>query len=163
MSPGRGLTEGPVQGWTSPVVVATLAAGVVFAVAFLVVEERAANPMLPLRIFRSVQFSAANGVTFVVYGALGGALFLLPVVLQGAAGYPPLQAGLALLPVTVIMLALSSRSGALAARIGPRLQMSVGPVVIGSGPPADTLSHAGRGGDRAPRVRYFDTPSCLSR
>ena len=71
--------------------------------------------MLPLGIFRSVQFSAANAITFVVYAALGGALFLLPVMLQGAVGYTPLQSGLALLPVTVIMLALSSRSGALAA------------------------------------------------
>jgi EmrB/QacA subfamily drug resistance transporter len=128
-----GLTEGAVQGWGSPVVLVALAGGVAFAVAFLLLEQRVANPMLPLQVFRSVQFSAANAVTFVVYGALGGALFLLPVVLQGAAGYTPLQAGLALLPVTVIMLALSSRSGALAARIGPRLQMSVGPVVVGAG------------------------------
>jgi EmrB/QacA subfamily drug resistance transporter len=128
-----GLTEGPVRGWSSPVVLVALIGGAVFAVTFLVLEQRAANPMLPLRIFRSVQFSAANAVTFVVYGALGGALFLLPVVLQGSVGYTPLQAGLALLPVTVIMLALSSWSGALAARIGPRLQMSVGPVVIAAG------------------------------
>ena len=128
-----GLTEGPVRGWTSPVVLVALAVGAASAVAFLVREQRADNPMLPLGIFRSVQFAASNGVTFVVYGALGGALFLLPVVLQGVVGYTPLQAGLALLPVTVIMLALSSRSGALAARIGPRLQMSVGPVVIGAG------------------------------
>ena len=89
--------------------------------------------MLPLDVFASRQFSAANAVTFVVYGALGGALFLLPVVLQLVAGYTPLAAGAALLPVTAIMLALSSSSGASAARIGPRLQMSVGPVVIAAG------------------------------
>jgi MFS family permease len=89
--------------------------------------------MLPLGVFKSRQFSAANGVTFVVYGALGGALFLVPVVLQDVCGYSPLEAGVALLPVTVIMLVLSARSAALAARIGPRLQMTVGPLVIAAG------------------------------
>ena len=128
-----GLTEGPVRGWGSAVVVLALAGGAACAAAFLLLEQRVADPMLPLGIFRSAQFSAANAITFVVYGALGGALFLLPVMLQGVAGYTPLQAGLALLPVTLIMLGLSSRSGALAARIGPRLQMSVGPLVIGAG------------------------------
>ena len=86
--------------------------------------------MLPLRLFASRQFSAANAVTFVVYAALGGLLFLVPTVLQVVHGYSPLASGTALLPVTVIMLVLSSRSGKLAARIGPRLQMSVGPLVI---------------------------------
>ena len=69
-------------------------------------------------------------MTFVVYAALGGLLFLVPTVLQVAHGYSPVAAGASLLPVTLIMLALSSRSGALAARIGPRLQMTVGPLVI---------------------------------
>src|SRR6202042_372743 len=76
---------------------------------------------------------AANVVTFVVYGALGGALFLLPIQLEQVSGYTAIQAGISLLPVTFLMLLLSARSGALAARIGPRLQMSVGPVVIGIG------------------------------
>ena len=68
-----------------------------------------------------------------VYGALGGALFLLPIQLEQVSGYTALEAGVSLLPVTFIMLLLSARSGALAAKIGPRLQMSVGPVVIGAG------------------------------
>jgi MFS family permease len=89
--------------------------------------------MLPLRLFRSRQFSGANGVTFVVYGALGGALFLLPVELQIVKGYSPLESGVALLPLTLVMLALSARSGALSARIGPRLQMTVGPLIVGAG------------------------------
>ena len=89
--------------------------------------------MLPLELFRSRQFSGANGVTFAVYGALGGALFLLPVELQIVKGYSPLASGLALLPVTLVMLALSARSGALSARIGPRLQMTVGPLIVGAG------------------------------
>ena len=89
--------------------------------------------MLPLGLFRVRQFRAANSVTFIIYGALGGALFLLPVERQVVAGYTPLEAGLTLLPVTVVMLAFSARSGRLAARIGPRLQMSVGPVVVALG------------------------------
>jgi MFS family permease len=101
--------------------------------AFLYVEHRRANPMMPLDLFRSRQFSGANAVTFVVYGALGGALFLLPVELQVVAHYTPLDSGLALLPVTLIMLLFSARSGQLSARIGPRLQMSVGPVIVGLG------------------------------
>ena len=101
--------------------------------AFCVIETRSGHPMLPLAVFRSRQFSAANAVTFVVYGALGGALFLVPVVLQEVSGYSPLEAGIALLPLTVIMLLLSARSAALAARIGPRLQMTVGPLLIAAG------------------------------
>jgi len=89
--------------------------------------------MLPLELFRSRQFSAANAVTFVVYAALSGGLFLLPVELQVVAHYSPIASGAALLPVTFIMLALSARSGALATRIGPRLQMTVGPIVIAAG------------------------------
>jgi EmrB/QacA subfamily drug resistance transporter len=127
------LIEGPVAGWSSPIVVAGAVAAVAGGAVFVLVERTRRAPMLPLGIFRDRQFSAANGVTFVVYAALAGALFLLPVELQVAAGYSPTEAGLALLPVTVIMLAFSARSGRLAARIGPRLQMSAGPVVVGAG------------------------------
>ncbi|MGH3535385.1 MAG: DHA2 family efflux MFS transporter permease subunit, partial [Pseudonocardiaceae bacterium] len=125
-----GLIAGPGQGWTSPAVLASLCAGAGLLAGFLLIEARRKEPMLPLTVFRSRQFSAANAVTFIVYAALGGVLFLLPIVLQQVAGYSPLQAGTALLPVTVIMLTLSARSGALAARIGPRLQMTAGPLVI---------------------------------
>jgi predicted MFS family arabinose efflux permease len=128
-----GLIEGPSRGWSSRVVLLSLIAGVALLVAFLFVERLRAHPMLPLAVFRSRQFSAANAVTFIVYAALSGVLFLLPVVLQVVTGYSPLRAGSALLPVTAIMLALSTRSGALAARIGPRLQMTVGPFVIALG------------------------------
>jgi EmrB/QacA subfamily drug resistance transporter len=128
-----GLIEGPSLGWTSPAVLAALIAGVLLLVGFFVREARARDPMLRLAMFRRLQFSAANVVTFVVYGALGGALFLLPIQLQQVCGYSALQSGISLLPVTLIMLLLSARSGALATRIGPRLQMSVGPVVVGLG------------------------------
>jgi EmrB/QacA subfamily drug resistance transporter len=128
-----GLIAGPEQGWSAPAVLGSLAGGVVLLVAFVLVELRAPAPMMPLDLFRSRQFSAANAVTFVVYAALGGAFFLLPIALQQVAGYSPLASGAALLPVTLIMLLFSSRSGALAARIGPRLQMSVGPVIVAAG------------------------------
>ncbi len=128
-----GLIEGPTKGWSSPVVVASLLIAALAAPAFLVVEHLRAHPMLPLDLFRSRQFSGANAVTFAVYGALGGALFLLPVELQLVAGYSPLASGLALLPVTLVMLVLSARSGQISARIGPRLQMTVGPFIVAGG------------------------------
>jgi EmrB/QacA subfamily drug resistance transporter len=127
------LIEGPTRGWGSPSVVAAFVIAALAGPGFFFVERRGPNPMLPLTLFRSRQFSAANAVTFVVYGALGGALFLLPVELQVVVRYSPLASGLALLPVTFVMLVFSARSGQLSARIGPRLQMSVGPVVAGVG------------------------------
>jgi EmrB/QacA subfamily drug resistance transporter len=135
--------EAPVLGWSSPAVIAMTLAGVAGLAAFLIRERRAAAPMLPLSIFAERQFAATNAVTFLVYAALTGATFLLPVVLQVVSGYSPLASGLALLPLTVIMLALSARSGQLAARIGPRLQMSVGPVVVGAGLAMLTLVPSG--------------------
>jgi EmrB/QacA subfamily drug resistance transporter len=128
-----GLVSGPTLGWGRPAVLLPLLGGVVAAGGFIVVELRSSSPMLPMELFRRQQFSVTNAVTFVVYAALGGALFLLPVVLQVVGGYTPLQSGIALLPLTVIMLLLSARSGRLATRIGPRLQMSVGPVIVGAG------------------------------
>jgi EmrB/QacA subfamily drug resistance transporter len=125
--------EAPALGWSSPAVLAMAGVGVVGLAAFLARERTAASPMLPLSIFRERQFAATNAVTFIVYAALVGATFLLPVELQVVSGYSPLASGLALLPLTVIMLALSARSGRLATRIGPRLQMSAGPVVVGAG------------------------------
>jgi EmrB/QacA subfamily drug resistance transporter len=128
-----GLIAASSDGWTSLTVLTSLLVGAALLVAFCVVELRSSHPMLPLTIFRTRQFSAANAVTFVVYGALGGALFLVPVVLQVVSGYSALAAGTALLPLTAIMLVGSARSAALSARIGPRLQMTVGPIVIGLG------------------------------
>jgi EmrB/QacA subfamily drug resistance transporter len=128
-----GLIEAPTYGWSSPFVLGLLASAALFFVAFVISQARERYPMLPLGVFRSRQFSATNAVTFVVYAALGGALFLLPVQLQQVSHYSPLEAGASLLPLTLVMLVFSARSGALAVRIGPRLQMSVGPVVVGVG------------------------------
>jgi EmrB/QacA subfamily drug resistance transporter len=126
------LIEAPGQG-ASAAVLATAIGGVLALVAFFAGERRSPNPMLPLEIFRSRQFSAANGVTFVVYAALGGVFFLLVSFLQISLGYTPIEAGAASLPVTLLMLLFSARSGALAQRIGPRLPLTVGPLVIALG------------------------------
>jgi EmrB/QacA subfamily drug resistance transporter len=128
-----GLIEGPAFGWSDPAVIAMVVLGIVGGVAFVLVERARARPMLPLELFRNMQFSATNGVTFVIYAALGVTLFLLPVDLQVVSGYSPLESGMALLPLTVIMLTLSARAGRLAYRIGPRLPMSIGPCVVGLG------------------------------
>jgi EmrB/QacA subfamily drug resistance transporter len=128
-----GLIQGPGGHWASPVVLAALAGGLVLLGAFVWQERRSASPMLPLSLFASTQFTATNVITFVVYGGIGGALFLLPIELQQVSGYTALQAGISLLPVTVITLVLSQASGTLATRIGPRLQMTAGPVLVGIG------------------------------
>lgn len=126
------LTEGPVRQWPASLVV-TAAAGVLLLVAFAVNEHRRRDPMMPLSLFRSRQFSAANLVTFLVYAALSGAIFLLLVQLQLVTGFSPVAAGSALLPVTAVMLLLSARMGRLAQRIGPRWPMTFGPVLAGVG------------------------------
>jgi EmrB/QacA subfamily drug resistance transporter len=126
------LIEGSGR-WLSPSILVPAALGIVALVAFLDTERRSDNPMLPLGIFASRQFDAANLVTFVVYAALGGVFFLLVSFLQISLHYSPIAAGAALLPETVLMLLLSARAGALAQRIGPRIPLTVGPVVIAAG------------------------------
>jgi len=127
------VIEGPSRGWHTGPVLLSLVAGILLLAVFAFRERRAADPLLPLGIFRTRQFMAINLVTFVMYGALGGALFLLPIQLQQVLRYSPTAAGVSLLPVTVIMLLLSPRSGALAGLIGPRLQLSFGPLLVGAG------------------------------
>jgi EmrB/QacA subfamily drug resistance transporter len=127
-----GLTEGPESGWGIGTVV-TLAVGVAVLAGFLLVEAGSAAPMMPLSLFRSRNFSGANLVTLVVYAALSGAMFLLPVQLQRVSGFSPVEAGSALLPVTAVMLLLSARMGRLAQRIGPRWPMTVGPLLAAAG------------------------------
>ena len=126
------LIEGPDKGMDAAIVL-TGAGGAAALVAFLLVERRSPNPMVPLGIFASRQFSAANLVTFAVYAALSGVFFLLVAFLQISVGYSPIAAGAATLPVTALMLTLSARAGALAQRIGPRIPLTVGPFVIAAG------------------------------
>ncbi len=116
-----------------PVLLATLAVGVLALVAFVVVERRSPHPLVPPALFRNAVFSAANGATLLIYGALGVVFFLLVLQLQTVSGFSPLAAGTSLLPLTAIMLLFSARAGALAGRIGPRLPMTVGPLVSACG------------------------------
>jgi EmrB/QacA subfamily drug resistance transporter len=127
------LIEAPEEGFASPVVVVALIVGTLAVIAFARTERRVPQPMLPLSIFSSRQFTSANLVTFVVYAALGAVFFLLVVFLQIALGYSAIEAGAASLPTTALMLFLSPRAGALAQRIGPRIPLTIGPILVGIG------------------------------
>jgi EmrB/QacA subfamily drug resistance transporter len=124
-----GFTAWPANGPGSPLVLIPLAVGVAGLVTFVLFERRSRHPMLPLEIFSAKAFTAANLVTFLVYAANGGVFFLVVLNLQVVAGYSPLVSGIAMLPVTALMLALSARAGALSQRIGPRIPMTVGPLL----------------------------------
>jgi EmrB/QacA subfamily drug resistance transporter len=126
------LIEAGERGATTGVLSAG-AVGLASLAGFVAAERRGRHPMLPLEIFRSRQFTAANLVTLIVYASLSVMFFLLVVHLQQVLGYPALQAGVAMLPVTGLMLVLSAPAGMLADRIGPRLPMAVGPLAIAAG------------------------------
>ena len=138
-----GLVEGPSMGFGSGAVLVSLLGGVLASVLFVSREMRVPEPILPLSLFRSKQFSATNAVTLIVYAVLGGVFFLLPIELIQVAHYSPLAAGAAGLPVTGMLLLLSSRSGRIASQIGPRLQMSLGPLVVAAGVALYTRVDAG--------------------
>lgn len=114
------------------VIVLSIVAAVTASAVFVVLEQRP-HAMAPLSMFRSRVFSAANAMTFLVYGALGSVLFFLVLQLQVTAGYDAIEAGISTLPIPVVMLFLSSRFSVLAARTGPRVPMTVGPLVCALG------------------------------
>ncbi|MFI2377196.1 MFS transporter [Streptomyces sp. NPDC018964] len=117
----------------SLLVTVTAVAGLAAAVAFVLVEKRRPHPMMPLDIFASRQFTAVNLVTLCVYAAFGGFFFLAALQLQVVVGWSALAAGTALLPTTALMLLLSARSGELGDRIGPRIPLTVGPLLCAAG------------------------------
>jgi hypothetical protein len=127
-----GATRAGTDGWSTVPFGATLA-GLALIGAFVVVEARTREPLVPLGMFGDRTFSGTNLMTLLTYAALGVVLFLLILHLQVAGGYGALAAGLATLPITIVLLVLSARSGALASRIGPRLQLIVGPLVAAAG------------------------------
>jgi EmrB/QacA subfamily drug resistance transporter len=126
-----GFIEQPRLGWSSPAVAGTILGGAGLLAAFVLHESRTKDPMLPLRLFKSRNFSVSNIETLAVYGALSGAFFFLAIFLQQSAGWTPLQAGAATSPVTVVMFFLSRKVGQLSTRYGPRFFMAVGPTVAG--------------------------------
>ena len=126
------LIEAPSRGWTLGTVAAAVI-GTAALVAFPLIERRVRSPLLPPQLFRSRQFTGANLTTLAVYTAVGGALFLLALQLQESLHYSALAAGLATMPTTVIMLIGSPWAGAFAQRTGPRLPMTVGPLIAAVG------------------------------
>ena len=127
-----GTSTAAAQGW-SRTAVGALLAGAVMAVLFGARESRAAEPVVPLRLFADRTFSATNVMTLLTYAALGTVLFLFVLNLQVVAGYGALAAGLSGLPITLMLLLLSARSGRLATRIGPRPQLIAGPLIAATG------------------------------
>ncbi len=127
------LIEQPRLGWSSPGVLVPLIGGVALLVMFVAYEARAKRPMLPLSLFYQRNFSAGNIETLSMYAGLAVLFFFLVLFLQQVGGYTPLQSGLATLPTTLVMFALSRRFGALADRYGPRLFMGLGPLIAAAG------------------------------
>ena len=130
-----GATYALIENGSAPTayVVSAAVVGVVSLVLFVAYERRHHDALVPIHLFASRTFSVANVLTLLVYGALGSMLFFLVLQLQVVTGWSPLEAGLSTIPLTLVMLLLSSRSGALAARIGPRLPLSVGPLLCAVG------------------------------
>ncbi|GGM43969.1 MFS transporter [Longimycelium tulufanense] len=126
------LVEAPARGAGDGLVVASGGIGIVALVAFLLRQHRP-NPLVPLTLFGNRTFVISNWLTLLVYAALGGIMVLLVMQLQMSLGYPPMLAGLASLPITALMLLLSGGSGRLAQRVGPRVQLVVGPLLIATG------------------------------
>jgi MFS transporter, DHA2 family, methylenomycin A resistance protein len=123
------IIEGSSWGWTSLPVLGSFAGSLLAALLFLLVEWRASNPMLPLSLFRSPIFSAANSIGLLLNLGFYGQLFLMNLFFQNILGYSPLLSGLALLPETGVIVLASTLSGRVTAHVGPRLPMLIGPFV----------------------------------
>jgi EmrB/QacA subfamily drug resistance transporter len=124
------LVEAPGRGIGDPIVLIAIVLGIAGLTSFVWLQHRSADPLVPPEMFRDRTFTLSNALTFVVYTALGGVMMLMVLQLQVSLGYSPTAAGIAGLPITIIMLLTSSWSGKLASRIGPRLQLVVGPMII---------------------------------
>jgi MFS family permease len=127
------LIEQPRYGWGSPPIYLSLIGGAIAFSSFLAYERRAAQPMLKLELFARRNFAVGNLETLTMYAGLAILFFFLVIFLQQVAGYSALESGLTIIPVTLIMFALSRRFGALADRYGPRLFMGAGPLVAAAG------------------------------
>ena len=127
------LIEQPQYGWGNARVAIPLGVGVASFAAFIAWERRSPQPMMPLHLFTVRNFAVGNLTTLTLYGGLSVATFFLVLFIQQVGGYTPVASGLALLPITVVVFALSKRFGMLADRLGPHLFMGGGPIVAGAG------------------------------
>jgi EmrB/QacA subfamily drug resistance transporter len=126
------LIEGPVNHWrTSCILLLTL--GFLLLGAFVWWESKSKDPLVNLSLFKSRNFTGSNLMTFTMYGALGGFIFSLAIYLQTKMAYSPIKTGISLLPVTILMLSFSRYVGALSAKIGPKLFMTLGPLIAAAG------------------------------
>jgi EmrB/QacA subfamily drug resistance transporter len=124
-----GAVRGQALGWTSTTILASFTFGIGFVIAFVAWELRAADPMIPMRFFRSRQFAATNGLSFAMFFGVFGAIFLLAQFFQTVQGYSPVQAGLRTLPWTAMPMIVAPIAGMLSDRVGPRPLMFVGLVL----------------------------------
>jgi EmrB/QacA subfamily drug resistance transporter len=138
-----GLIESPAKGWTNTGVSSALFLGLAFLACFVIVESRRAAPMIPLGLFRSKTFLGANLLTLMLYGALGGSLFFIPLNLIQVQGYSATAAGAAMLPFIVLMAILSRWSGGLIDRYGARRPLIVGPLIAAVGFAMFAIPHGG--------------------
>ncbi len=145
-----GLITGPGAGWESPIVLVSLAIGALATGLFIFIETRQRQPLVYLRIFRNPLVTGANVVTLLVYFGLNGVIFFTVLNLQQVQDYSPAEAGLALLPPIVLITFLTWPTGALTDKIGPRLQMILGPLLVSAGMALLTM-----GGLNADYLRHF--------
>jgi EmrB/QacA subfamily drug resistance transporter len=114
-------------------VLISLIAGLIFLIAFIIIEKRSKNPMMPLQLFSNSKFSGANLLTFFLYAGLGGGMLFLSLNLIQVQGYSQLQSGLSFLPFTILMVAVARPAGGLADKYGPRIFLITGPAISGIG------------------------------
>jgi EmrB/QacA subfamily drug resistance transporter len=132
-----GLSFGPIRGqdrqWRDPVAFIALGVGILAAIAFPILMARRPNPLIPLSLFRSRAFTVINLSTLLIYGALYTSFYFQSLFLQGVLGYSPLAVGIVGLPVGIQLTLLSTRIGAMAARVGSRMFLFVGPLLMTAG------------------------------
>ena len=128
-----GTIRGQQHGWTEPIALASLAVGAIAAIAYPILMTRMAEPLVPPKLFRSRNFTVTNISTFVIYGSLYVTLTFLGIFMIGTLGYNEQAAGIGGIPGSLFLVLFSSRFGKLAARLGPRVFMTVGPAIMAAG------------------------------
>lgn len=140
-----GFISAPNKGFGNILVILSLVVGGTAAILFVLVERRSVSPMVPLAVFRNVQFTGANFLTLFLYGSLTLFSFFLPLTMVQAQGYSEARAGLTLLPFALLLAGMSRWMGRISDRFGPRVPLIVGPLVVGTGFLLDSFTGSGAG------------------